>query len=35
VHAVLVRLPQVERFELAGGGGGGWGATLVTLRPWP
>jgi DNA-nicking Smr family endonuclease len=33
VHAVLERLPEVERFALAGEGGGGWGATLVTLRP--
>ena len=33
VHAVLEKLPEVERFELAGGDGGGWGATLVTLRP--
>jgi DNA-nicking Smr family endonuclease len=32
VHAVLKKLPDVERFELAGGHAGGWGATLVTLR---
>ncbi len=33
VHAVLERLDDVESFELAGMGGGGWGATLVQLRP--
>lgn len=33
VHAVLARLPEVERFALAGETAGGWGATLVTLRP--
>jgi DNA-nicking Smr family endonuclease len=33
VHALLARLPEVERFALAGETGGGWGATLVTLRP--
>lgn len=33
VHAVLERLEEVESFELAGMGGGGWGATLVQLRP--
>ena len=33
VHAVLDRLDDVESFELAGMGGGGWGATLVQLRP--
>ena len=32
VHAVLERLDAVASFELAGTGGGGWGATLVTLR---
>jgi dsDNA-specific endonuclease/ATPase MutS2 len=33
VHAVLERLEEVESFALAGMGGGGWGATLVQLRP--
>jgi dsDNA-specific endonuclease/ATPase MutS2 len=33
VHAVLRRLPEVERFQLAGAGRGEWGATLVDLRP--
>jgi DNA-nicking Smr family endonuclease len=32
VHAILARLPEVERYALAGDGGGGWGATLVTLK---
>ena len=33
VHAVLRRLPHVASFRLAGDGAGGWGATLVVLRP--
>ncbi len=33
VHAVLVRLPEVMSFELADSTAGGWGATLVSLRP--
>ncbi len=33
VHAILGRLPMVEHFQLAGTGGGGWGATLVRLAP--
>lgn len=33
VHAVLERLDMVQGYKLAGEGGGGWGATLVTLRP--
>ena len=32
VHAVLARLPEVASFALAGEAGGGWGATVVTLR---
>jgi DNA-nicking Smr family endonuclease len=32
VHALLGRLPEVVSFALAGEAGGGWGATLVTLR---
>ena len=33
VHALLRKLPEVAFFRLAGGEGGGWGATLVVLRP--
>jgi hypothetical protein len=33
VEAVLGRLPLVERFRPADETAGGWGATLVTLRP--
>jgi DNA-nicking Smr family endonuclease len=33
VHAVLARHPEVESFALAGEALGGWGATLVRLRP--
>lgn len=32
VHAVLRRTEGVDAFGLAGGDGGGWGATIVTLR---
>ena len=35
VHALLARLSCVDRFRLAGGDGGGWGATLVWLRREP
>lgn len=36
VHAVLDRLPEhVERYRLAPAERGGWGATLVDLRPGP
>jgi len=33
VHAILERLPEVAAFRLAGEDGGGWGATIVILRP--
>jgi dsDNA-specific endonuclease/ATPase MutS2 len=33
VHALLGRTPEVASFALAGESAGGWGATLVTLRP--
>ena len=33
VQAILSRLPEVASFQLAGEGAGGWGATIVTLRP--
>ena len=35
VHRALARSPHVERFEEAPGDRGGWGATLVWLRPAP
>jgi len=35
VHAILARLPEVAAFRLAGEDAGGWGATLVRLRPAP
>ncbi len=33
VHAILRKMPEVVSFSLAGEDGGGWGATIVTLRP--
>jgi len=33
VHALLARMPEVAGFSLADAGAGGWGATLVNLRP--
>ncbi len=33
VQSILGRLPEVASFALAGEDGGGWGATIVTLRP--
>jgi DNA-nicking Smr family endonuclease len=33
VHTILSRLPEVASFSLAMEDAGGWGATLVTLRP--
>ncbi len=33
VHSVLARMPEVESFRLADESGGGWGATLVVLKP--
>lgn len=33
VHATLDRLAWVESYRAGGTGGGGWGATLVQLKP--
>jgi len=33
VHAILKRLPEVASYTLADETAGGWGATLVKLRP--
>jgi dsDNA-specific endonuclease/ATPase MutS2 len=33
VHAILSRLPEVVSFSLANEQLGGWGATMVQLRP--
>lgn len=33
VHNILRRMPEVDSFRLAGDEGGGWGATIVVLKP--
>ena len=33
VHALLSRMTEVESFRLAAEDSGGWGATLVILKP--
>jgi len=33
VHSILARIPEVASFRLAGEDGGGWGATIVIIRP--
>ena len=33
VHSLLARITEVASFRLAGEDGGGWGATIVILRP--
>ncbi|MFW6181595.1 MAG: Smr/MutS family protein [Spirochaetota bacterium] len=35
VHAVLRGMPVVAGFRSGGEGGGGWGATVVTIWPEP
>ncbi|MGC8809509.1 MAG: Smr/MutS family protein [bacterium] len=33
VHALLSKLPEVVSYRLAGEDAGGWGATLVKIKP--
>ena len=33
VHSILKRLPEGSSFRLADGHAGGWGATIVLLKP--
>jgi dsDNA-specific endonuclease/ATPase MutS2 len=33
VHSVLKKHPNVARYRHEGGSGGGWGATVVDLKP--
>jgi len=33
VHAILKRMPEIASFRLADETSGGWGATIVGLRP--
>jgi DNA-nicking Smr family endonuclease len=34
VESVLDKLPEVSSYRLGQERGGGWGATIVTLKPW-
>jgi dsDNA-specific endonuclease/ATPase MutS2 len=33
VHSILKKLSEIVSFRLDGEGGGGWGATIVRLKP--
>jgi len=33
VHSILRKMPEVSSFHLAGHNEGGWGATIVSLKP--
>ncbi len=33
VHSILAKMHEVDSYRLASEDGGGWGATLVTLKP--
>jgi len=35
VQAILQRIPEVSSFRPAAEEEGGWGATVITLRPYP